>query len=243
MKNFAILFLIIAFGNRLYSQTVSAMLSFEEQVFDFGEILEKNGKVSHTFVYKNTGLTPIVIEDIVSGCGCTGYDYSKEPVSPGKKGQITITYNPLYRPGFFSKEIVIYSNNRKNYNRIWVKGNVIPYDHPVEEDYPYNFGSGLHLNLKVLAFGKIASGEIRQIKLRYANDTDKPMTLNFTVDGHDKHITFIAPGKLSPKERGKMVFSYTMSKKIRGEILVNVYPIVNGEKLLQPLQAKIIGID
>lgn len=243
MKCFIILLFIGAFSCHLFSQTVSTSILFEEKAFNFGEILESNGKVSHQFVFWNRGNTPVVIDGIATGCGCTTFSYTKEPVLPGEKGEIIITFNPLYRPGFFSKEVNIFSNNRTNINRVWIKGTVIPFNHPVEEDYPYAFGEGLHLNLKVLAFGDIAKGATKQIMLRFANDTNKPMSLNFVVKGIDTNVKFINPGKLAAMERGQMVVSYTMTKYVRGETVVDIYPVVNGNKLSQPLQIKIIGID
>ncbi len=239
----AFLFTATILKSQLYAQTAVSGLSFEERVFDFGEIMEEKGKVSHPFIFKNTGQEPVVIGKIMSGCGCISYSCSNEPVPPGQKGRITITYNPFYRPGFFSKEITVYSNPHHRVNRIWVKGTVIPYDHPVEEDYPYDFGQGLHFNLKVLAFGKVEPGQSKQVRLRYANDTDRPLTLNFSVEGSDKNIHFTNPGVLSPKERGEMIINYTCSKKISGEILVRIYPVINGKKLVQPLQAKVTGMD
>ncbi|WP_071144909.1 DUF1573 domain-containing protein [Bacteroides ihuae] len=243
MKSFTVLFVLVAvLGSQLYSQTVSKVISFEERVFDFGQIKEKDGKVSHTFVFRNEGKMPIAINGVTSGCGCTTSSYSKEPLRTGSKGKVTITFNPLYRPGFFSKEIVVLSNDGKNFNRIWVKGRVVPYAHPVEEDYPYEFGDGLHLNLKVLVFGTLVSGKTNQIELRYANDTNKPMSLNFIVAGSDKNLKFSNPKKILPKQRGKMIFSYTMPKNIHGEKAINIYPVVNGKKLSNWLQAKIMGV-
>lgn len=231
--------LLVICNGLLYSQENPASLSFDERVFDFGNILERNGKVSHIFFFKNTGKTPVIINDIVSGCGCTNHEYSKKPIKPGEKGKITISYNPAYRPGFFSKEIVIFSNNRKAINRVWVKGSVIPFERPVEEDYPYALGNGLHTNLKVLSFGRIIVGKSKEIELKYANDTDKPMTLKFMVDSNNANITFTNPDKLEAKERGKMIVSYAMKKSTNKETIINIYPIVNGKKLSQPLQVKV----
>ncbi|KAA6352302.1 hypothetical protein EZS27_000252 [termite gut metagenome] len=240
MKKSIIFFVIlITFGNYLYSQEALSTLSFEERIFDFGDILEKNGKISHTFIFKNIGRTPVVVSEVVSGCGCTSHKYSPEPVAADKKGTVTVTYDPLYRPGFFSKEILIYSNGHKHINRIWITGKVIPFLHPVEEDYPYNFGSGLYLNLKVLAFGKVAKGKTKEIELRYANDRDKPMTLRFEVVGDKENLIYTNPKQLAAKERGKMIFTYSMKKSIRGEMVVNVYPIVNGKRLAQPLIVRV----
>lgn len=244
MKRSFILFPIaVAFCCPLGAQTVSNVISFEEKVCNFGEISESKGKVSHTFVFWNRGKMPVAIDDVASGCGCTTADYTKEPVRAGGKGKVTITYNPQYRPGFFSKEVVVFSNNRKNINRVWIKGDVIPYRHPVEEDYPYAWGNGLYTNLKVLAFGKIAKGVSKQIKLCYANNTNKPMILKFVVESRNSDLKFMNPEKIAPMKRGQMIVTYTMTKALRGEMAVNIYPVVNGKKLSQPLRAKISGIE
>lgn len=188
-----VLFLVLFFGIRCFSQaqTPSAAIRFEERVFRFGTIQEEKGKVSHTFVFKNTGTVPVVISDIQSGCGCIGKVHSKGPVKPGGRGEVTVTFNPSYQSGFFSKEVVVFSNGGKDYNRIWVEGVVVPKEHPIEDEYPYNFGSGLHLRLQVVAFGYVKPGETKQMKLHYANGTEKEMTLGFVAANSRAGLQFV----------------------------------------------------
>jgi len=244
MRNFIISFSVaIVLSSQLSSQTISASLSFEEKVFDFGKIQEKDGEVSHTFIFKNTGRTYVKIDEIVSDCGCTHFEFPEDPVAQGSKGKVTVSYNPAYRPGSFSKEIIVFSNNHKEISRIWIKGFVIPFIHPVEEDYPYDFGDGLHLSLKVLSFGKVAKGASKKIRLGYANDTDEPMTLHFVKDSNDRGLKFTDPGELLPRERSVMIFNYTMLKRHHGDKVFNIYPVINGRRLLVPLQVKVTGID
>lgn len=239
-----LLLALMLWNGQLCAQTTSSMLSFEERVFDFGEIQEKDGKVSHVFTFQNTSKTPVVISDVVSGCGCTGHTYSKEPVPPGQTSRITITFNPNYRPGFFSKEIVIFSNNRKDSNRVWIKGTVIPGEHPVEEDYPYYFGSGLYFNLKVLPFGKVITGQEKQIKLRYANDSDETITLSLMLEGNQKYIRFTSPGLIQARERGEILFSCRLDDSaIGGDIKLMVYPIINNKKSAEPLEVRMTGME
>ncbi|KAB2807392.1 MAG: DUF1573 domain-containing protein [Paludibacter sp.] len=243
IKVILVLWLAAAGLQTLYGQKAAEMLVFRERIYDFGSIREKNGKVSHTFTFENEGTAPVVIGEVYSGCGCIAHAYSRKPVLPGEYGSITITYNPSFRPGFFSREIVVYSNNRKNVSRIWVKGHVIPFTHPVEEDYPYHFGDGLYLSLKVLAFGALAPGQSRQIKLRYANDTDHPMTLHFELEDATQQIAFTNPGKLVPGQRGELVFSCSGLTGMRGSRSTAIYPVINGKRGRQWLEARISGID
>lgn len=41
-----------------------AEFSAEQRSFDFGEIYEKDGKVSHKFIFRNTGDEPLIIIDV-----------------------------------------------------------------------------------------------------------------------------------------------------------------------------------
>ena len=91
---------------------------------DFGIIKEANGKVSHTFVIRNTVDVPLVITRVATPCACTTPEYSREPIAPGKDGKITVTYNPAGRPGPFYKNIAIYSNGKDGAFTLRIKGTV-----------------------------------------------------------------------------------------------------------------------
>ncbi len=232
---------VFFFVNAVQSQTISETVQFEERVHDFGTILEKNGKVSHSFVFKNNGTTPVVIDDIFSGCGCIGKVITKTPVKPGGKGKVTIIFNPDYKSGFFSKEVVVYSNGRKNYNRVWVQGNIVAAEHPIEDAYPYNYGSGLYMRLKVMAFGYLKPGETGQMELHYANNTNKPMTLGFMVKDNKQGLKFTNPGIIAAKGKGVVNFSFTMPNAATDDAVFIIYPYVNNKKLTETLEAKILN--
>lgn len=242
IKRHLVVFLIISvLINSSYSQNLSSSVAFEERVYDFGTILEKNGKVAHTFIFQNKGKTPVTITDIYSGCGCIGKVLTKDPVKPGGKGKVIITFDPGYKSGFFSKEIVVFSNNGQDYNRVWVEGVIKPMQQPVENDYPYNFGNGLYLRLKVVAFGYLEPGQTKEMKVHYANSTNREMTLHFAVEGNKKGLVFESPGKIAAKAKGVVSFFYTMPASAVDDAIFKVYPFVNGRKLTESLDIKILN--
>ena len=145
-----------------------------------------------------------------------------------------VTYNPAYRPGFFSKEVVVLSNNNANYNRIWVKGTVIPCKHPVSENYPYEYGSGLWRNFEVMAFGTIGKGGTKTMKLKYVNDTDNDIQLMFVVIGGNTDLKFTSPCQVKAREEGVMPVEYQYSGSFPTE--TRVYPVINGRALMKPLK-------
>lgn len=209
-------------------------LVFEERVFDFGEIDEAAGLVSHEFHFQNQGNTVLAISSVVSGCGCVKFEYPKKPLRPGEKGTVKVYYNPRYRPGFFSKEVVVLTQNNTQYNRIWVKGTVKPCRHPVQENYPYDYGNGLWMGFEVMAFGKMELGQKKTMKLRFANDTDRTMKLFFIVIGGNTDISFTSPYQIEARAEGVMPVTYTYSGKFPVE--THVYPVINGVVSEKPLK-------
>ncbi len=93
-----------------------------ETEYDFGEIMEADGPVSHTFTVKNVGNTPLVITRVNASCGCTKPEYSSEPIAAGASSTIKVTYNPAGRPGQFVKTIAIYSNGMDGALTVRIKG-------------------------------------------------------------------------------------------------------------------------
>ena len=241
MKVAFVISFILMLSLLVQAQEPSADLAFTERVYNFGTIKEKNGKVSHTFIFQNNGKKPITVNDVHSACGCIGKVVNNGTVKPGEKGKVVITFDPSYKSGFFSKEIVVLSNNGQRYNRIWVEGKIEPAEHPVEDDYPYNFGDGLFLRLKVMAFGYLKPGETKQMELHYANSTDKEMVLNFAVAGNKPGLQFSGPGKIGPKATGVIKFTYTMPVVNLNDVVFTVHPVINNKRLTETLQVKILN--
>lgn len=101
-------------------------MKFAETVHDFGMVKEDGGPVSCEFDFVNDGEGNLVIYDATADCGCTRPDYPKAPVAPGKSGKIKVVYNPLGRPGGFTKVITIKSNGSPSKTRVKIRGTVVP---------------------------------------------------------------------------------------------------------------------
>ena len=115
--------LVLSIG-ALSAQQKKAVISAKETIYDFGEIKEADGKVSHTFKIDNTGDAPLVLTRVIASCGCTTPEWTKEPIAPGKSGDVKIPYNPAGRPEVFAKAISIYSNGKKGSYILTIKGKV-----------------------------------------------------------------------------------------------------------------------
>lgn len=61
------------------------------------------------FVLKNTGDKPLVIQDVVTSCGCISAEYFKKPVRPNDSLELCVTYKAEH-PEHFDKTITVYCN-------------------------------------------------------------------------------------------------------------------------------------
>ena len=84
----------ILLATGMASAQKKAVIAADETSHDFGQIKEADGKVSATFVVKNTGDAPLAITRVIASCGCTTPEWTKEPIAPGQTGDIKITYDP-----------------------------------------------------------------------------------------------------------------------------------------------------
>lgn len=119
------LILISVFTFNIVAAEKGAVMTFAEKTHDFGSIKEADGPVTYVFEFTNTGSEPLVIINVNASCGCTRPEYPKEPIMPGKKGKIKVTFNPAGRPGEFSKEVKIRTNGNKR-PVLKITGTVIP---------------------------------------------------------------------------------------------------------------------
>lgn len=94
---------------------------------DFGTVRESGGPVRCEFTFTNTGDSPLVIVSAKASCGCTQPKYPTDPIKPGGKGTIRVTYLPQGRPGEFDKAVKV-RTNASNGKKITLKisGTVIP---------------------------------------------------------------------------------------------------------------------
>lgn len=102
-----------------------ADIKFEKTTHNFGTFSEADAKVSYTFTFTNIGDAPLVIHQAVASCGCTVPEYSQEPILPGKKGTVKVTYNGTGRyPGHFKKSITLRTNAKTEMLRLFIEGDM-----------------------------------------------------------------------------------------------------------------------
>lgn len=101
-----------------------AKIKFTEKVYDFGVIAENGGPVSHEFQFTNEGDGNLVILKATAECGCTRPSYPANPIAPGKKGKLKVTFNPIGREGGFEKVVTVTTNGNPRKVRLKIRGSI-----------------------------------------------------------------------------------------------------------------------
>ncbi len=90
--------------------------------YDFGKDVIQLKPASATFYITNAGKEPVTITLVQTSCGCTSPKYTKEPIKPGEKGEVVLTYDAKVS-GYFSKSAQVKLNDGQKY-ALTIKGEV-----------------------------------------------------------------------------------------------------------------------
>ncbi|MBC7914715.1 MAG: DUF1573 domain-containing protein [Pyrinomonadaceae bacterium] len=100
-----------------------AVITYKKNIFDFG-VIAAGAKVSHEFVFTNTGTGPLIISNATATCGCTIPEYPKQPIAPGKEGVIKVIFDSAGKMGKQHKVITITSNTEPSISEVYLTGEV-----------------------------------------------------------------------------------------------------------------------
>lgn len=96
---------------------------FKAETIDMGK-LEQSKPQTVVFVVTNISKEPLIIEAANPTCGCTIGDYTKEPIAPGKTGEIKATYNAA-NLNTFEKHLTVKFAGVDEVKNITIKGEVL----------------------------------------------------------------------------------------------------------------------
>ncbi|GAB3510574.1 DUF1573 domain-containing protein [Spirosoma knui] len=123
MKRILFLVSVVALTVSVAMTEAVAIFKWASTTHDFGRI-EQGKPVTAKFTFTNTGDLPLVINTARGSCGCTGVDFSKDPIMPGQSGSVKATFNAA-APGAFSKTVTVESNAEGGLTVLHFKGEVV----------------------------------------------------------------------------------------------------------------------
>lgn len=104
----------------IISFIVNSALAFGQAEFSFDKTTIKLPKtkagevVKFQYTFTNTGNEPLIIADIKVTCGCTVPTWPKQPIKPGEKATINVSFDTADKIGYQDRTLDIFSNVPKN---------------------------------------------------------------------------------------------------------------------------------
>jgi len=118
----------VLFAQETQKKKADEIAKFKTETIDLGKIQQGNPTTA-TFSVVNIGAEPLIIEQANPTCGCTISNYTKEPITNGKNGEIKATYNAA-NIGAFEKHLTVKFAGVDEIKSITIKGEVLS-----KEDY------------------------------------------------------------------------------------------------------------
>jgi hypothetical protein len=91
---------------------------------NFGKVVDGE-KVLISFHFKNTGTKPLIISNVMAGCGCTVPSKPEEPILPGAEGVIKAEFNSAGRVGKADKYVDVVCNTKEQTYKLRFEGEVL----------------------------------------------------------------------------------------------------------------------
>lgn len=223
---------LLSAGN-LFSQE----LTFNSSKYDFGTFAEDGGEVSHIFTFKNSGSSPVVIVSAHSSCGCTVPSYSRQPIAAGSESTITVTYDPMNRPGRFSKTVEIVVAPSSNRYVLTISGDVTERKKSIEEQYPFDMGGGLRISANYYPFSHIEQGARAATQVAYINESKRAITVELRASQSSGVLDVESKFTVAAGATGNFALAYDLNKTgIRYGVLSDrLTVVVNGKESKYPL--------
>ena len=216
---------------------IRTLRTAEGQEADLGKIKEIEGPVTVRLVAKNVYPDTLYPVQLYTPCGCTEAKFDRKPVPPGADEVLEVTYNPAYRPGPMREEIQVrYQHSPVNVRTFAIKGEVIGFNHPIEEDRPYAYGEGLYMSHKVLSYGALRPGETGDFFFRHGNGNTRKANIVFDIpDSWKPYVRMRQPGRMKADERDTIHVKFTMPDGL-DTVKFAVQPLVDGKPTEEKLE-------
>lgn len=123
---YTLLFLCFFSQLTLAQETITPKLIWAVNKVGLGTVLEEQGPQVAEFQFTHTQDSLFFIETVVTDCGCTTVDYTKDTLQVGESGTLQVSFDPASVAGFFSRMIVVKGNLFGVQDTLYIEGNAIP---------------------------------------------------------------------------------------------------------------------
>ena len=185
------------------------VIRFDKKVHDFGDVMIAEGPVSCIFTFTNIGQQPIVVHNVISSCGCTTPEWTKEPVRPGATGTIQATFSNDQGPYPFDKTLTVYVGvGNTSLDRpvvLRLRGVSHEKKKNLDELFTTKIGS-LGLRKTEVSIGYIDQGVVKSDQMQVANLSKSDLTVEPATIAPGLTIT-VTPNPIPARSMARLNYS------------------------------------
>ncbi|MCK9626501.1 MAG: DUF1573 domain-containing protein [Bacteroidales bacterium] len=214
------------------------IVQFDKTIHNFGDILESTGPVECTFTLKNISDKPIAIHNVISSCGCTSPEWTKEPVLPSQKGKIKVVFQNDQGPFPFDKTLTVYISGLNRPIVLRIRGIVHEKKKNINELYTIRIGE-LGLRKTNYTIGYIDQGRSKSDNADIANLSNNPVKVSISEKSDGLSVT-ISPNPIPARSTAIMTYSINTAfgKAKWGKTDYYAKFILNGKKYEEKISVK-----
>ena len=207
--------------------TVDGIVRFDKIVHDFGDVMLTDGPLRCTFTVTNISSKPMAVYNVISSCGCTGVEWTREPIQPGKSGSISASYSNDEGPYPFDKNLTVYVSGVKKPVILRLRGVSHAKKQSLAELYPLHIGP-LGVRTNEIKLGNMTQGSQRSDAVNVANLSKQPVRVSFSQVSPGLDIE-VSPNPIPAGGLAKMTFTVTADRDHWGKCWYHARPLLDGK--------------
>lgn len=207
----------------------SAVVSWDKTVHDFGDVSVADGPLNCTFTLTNVSNEAIAIFEVVSSCGCTNVQWSREPVQPGKSATISATYKNEDGAMPFDKTLTVYISGVKRPVVLRLRGVVHEKKKSLSELYGAEKLGDFGIKSRTLKTGTLKQGLSQSETATVANLGRKPLSVSF-ADVSENLTLSVTPNPIPAGSTATLAYTVSACKELYGKNIYSATPVLNGKK-------------
>lgn len=238
IKTYALLAVLMLTAAVTYAQNrFGGLVELDRTIYDFGDIQTSQGPVSCSYTVRNISDGPVTILNVISSCGCTDVQWTKESIPAGGEGRISATFKNEDGPFPFDKNLTAYISDLKQPIVLHLRGIAHDKKLPIGELYPLHFCS-LGLHSAEIKAGSVLQGQQKSGEIKIANVGKKAIRVGFKdIDAGLK--LSVSPETIPAGGTATLTYTITPDRSHWGKCWYYATPTLDGQpcKAIQTVPA------
>ena len=159
-----ILVIIMVLGCCFEAVAKSDVEWLDGTVYDFGEIVESDGAVSHRFTWRNMSSEAMSVLTATGKCSCTTATFATAAVQAADTSSVVVTFDPKDKVGEFKQRVTVRFESQPAANYLFVKGRILTSQMRIRRDFPIEVGQA-RISSDTLAIDLGANGARSKISV------------------------------------------------------------------------------